>query len=231
MHDVAPLISPSQVEDILECSADDISNISTNGTTYNGLIVAGRLNMYRAVQQAEIYGGTLTGPSSVCPNSYYTFSVPDAEGASYNWSVTGATITTGQNSNFIGVSTGSSPTYVLVECTITVGNCSQTKARELYNGCGGGYFMSAYPNPTNSSHELNVSMSFVEDGSSSEVDGAEREEFSRIQYTLYNPYGREIREVVGGEEVTIDIQGLQPGFYTLRGVHQNVSLNERIEIR
>lgn len=49
MKDIHPGLSPAQARTFLKESADDISNISNNGTTYAGLIGSGRLNVYRAV--------------------------------------------------------------------------------------------------------------------------------------------------------------------------------------
>lgn len=74
---------------------------------------------------------TITAPDAVCANSNgNTASVPGQPGASYSWSVSGGTIASGQGTNSITWSSGSSSPAVIT-VTVSRGTCSKTCTKSV----------------------------------------------------------------------------------------------------
>ena len=235
MYDVFPYITPYQVKSFLECSADDISNISNNGTTYSGLIGAGRLNVFRAVQQVQIYVSSISGPQQLCSNQNVNYSVPIFSGATYHWIANGVTLYNGQGGNSILVNTGNSFNGGRVECTITVGNCFQVKSQTLrkdYNCGSGGYYMKVYPNPVSQSENLTIEMS-LESEDLDETSGGKRDKYNKsisVKYNLYDPFGQLIQSSTSSEKVQITTHRLRKGIYTIVAIYDKKTLRERVYI-
>jgi hypothetical protein len=71
-----------------------------------------------------IPNSTITAPSSVCPSSTgNTASVLTTGGASYNWTISGGTITAGQTAAAVSFTASASGSVVL-NCTVTASGCS-----------------------------------------------------------------------------------------------------------
>ena len=232
MYDISPFMTPQKAKWMLECSADDISGVSNNAS-YSHLMGSGRLNAYRAVQQAKIDADFMSGPSAVSSNATYNYSVPSYAGASYRWSVSGsnATLQSGQGTRSVNVGSGSSVSSYAVQCTITVGDCSQTKTK--VSSGGGGWLVSAYPNPTSGSN-LNIALernesstAITEKGSAVQTES----ELPEVEYMLYDPFGQTVRTTRGKGNASIDVRNLRKGFYTLRVVFDSESITQRIEVR
>ena len=68
----------------------------------------------------------ITGDTLVCESALVTYSVPSQTGVSYSWTVTGGTITSGQNTNSITIQWGTAGTGTIT-ATITNG-CGSTSA-------------------------------------------------------------------------------------------------------
>jgi hypothetical protein len=77
----------------------------------------------------------ITGPSPVCESisgSTATYSTPNIAGHTYTWTVTGGTITTGQNTNSVTVSwTAPGAATISVTETITAGGCTATVNKSI----------------------------------------------------------------------------------------------------
>ena len=68
--------------------------------------------------------GSITGPTAVCPNNTYNYSIPAPFPGTitYNWTVpAGATVTTGQGTNSVSVTMGNSTGQVCVTATDSCG--------------------------------------------------------------------------------------------------------------
>jgi hypothetical protein len=76
-----------------------------------------------AVTVNSFPSATVTAPAVVCANGGGTASVPSASGASYNWSVTNGSITSGQGTNIIAFAAGSSGS-VTVSASVTTNGCT-----------------------------------------------------------------------------------------------------------
>lgn len=230
MYHLYPNITPYQVEQFLECSADDISNVSNNGTTYNGLIGSGRLNVYRAVEQVKILLGSISGPIYVSPNNDYNYSVPYYSGVNYTWSVSGAaTLVYGQYSNSVYVRTASSASTYQVQCTIKKGDCSQTKSFVSFNDGNkvSSFQVKTYPNPTSGDFTAAVvEVQDVDDDSKNNDTGR-----ANARFELYDPFGQLVRSVQSRSQAQIQMANLKKGFYTLRVTRDNESIVQRIELR
>ncbi|KAA9338873.1 hypothetical protein [Adhaeribacter soli] len=81
------------------------------------------LTTFRATAKAGTIVGTVTlnaqagivGPEAICPNSVQTFTVPPLAGTTYQWTIpNGWTLTSGQGTNSITVTTNSTPGNVAV---------------------------------------------------------------------------------------------------------------------
>lgn len=157
--------------------------------------------------------GVISGPSTVCNGSSYTFSVTNVSGLTYTWTVpTTAQITSGAGTNSINVLWGSTVGYVNVTA---------------YNGCGGSNTsnkllafgtcriaaqgsvsnseldkLEAYPNPTMS----NVTLRFLSN------------DIAKYQLKLMDITGREVMsqngQVLEGENfIELNLNSMKSGIY------------------
>ena len=242
MLSVNPCLTPPQIEALITSPQNTNTVPNRNDPRWaSDLVGVGNLNAYKAVlaaQQGSIGGAEISGPIGVNPNTTYTYSLPYYAGASYSWTVSGAaTILSGQGSRSIYVRTASSFSSFEVRCTISKGGCSQTRSKVSFNDGGGGqgsFQVTAYPNPT--SGDLNILVDTENKNASQQVSAdttiqATSEELSECRFTLYDPFGREVRRVTGRGDAFIDTRNLKKGFYTLRVTHEAETVSQRIEVR
>ncbi len=104
----------------------------------------------------------VTGQSSICPNSIYTYTADVLGGYSssysYTWTYPSNWYINSQYQNTVTLQTPSSPNYGTVRVSIT--NCSGTSGYSgitVYprSGCGGRFF-SIYPNPASDNVTINI---------------------------------------------------------------------------
>jgi fibronectin-binding autotransporter adhesin len=69
----------------------------------------------------------ITAPGAVCAGAGMVASVPSQPGATYNWTVTNGTFTTGTASNSVGITAGASGN-VVVGVTVTIGSCATSNS-------------------------------------------------------------------------------------------------------
>jgi hypothetical protein len=109
---------------------------------------------------------TITGATSVNANQTVVYSVPLLTGATYNWTVpAGATITSGNNTNSITVDFGSTGGNISVSVTNNYGTGNTFDlpvsiiVTDLVDNQYSFNQISLYPNPSNSSFNLNLGQS------------------------------------------------------------------------
>ena len=85
-------------------------------------------NMVFTIQVIPFAGpGSIIGPTSVCPGAAANYSVSNIPGATYQWTITGGTQTSGGNTNAIGVQWGNTPgTYSITVVTTNNLGCTHT---------------------------------------------------------------------------------------------------------
>ena len=97
-----PALTPAQIEQIIKATTDPIAD----GGSYQGQLGTGRLNAYKAVSAAAM---DITGPSSICYGSSYTFSASNFvagctwdKSSNLNLSGSGNTVSVSASSNSSG---------------------------------------------------------------------------------------------------------------------------------
>ena len=226
MYSISPYMTPAKARNFLKCAADNISNVGDNSNYDLG---EGRLNVYKAVQQAQIDASLLSGPTTVCSNQYYTYSVPSFPGVTYRWvTSSGASIQSGQGTRSVSVLTSNTFSSFSVQCIISTGRCSQTKTKVSSNCAGGGWLVSAYPNPT--SEDLNVEMQRTTDETTDDYSSLIVEDLPETTFSLFDQFGQKVRSIRGRGKATLDIRSLKKGFYTLRVTYDEEVITKRIEV-
>ncbi len=229
MIEANPNMSVSRIKGYLECSSDDISSVSTNGSKFAGKIGKGRLNVYGAVQQALMDRNGISGPTTIGQNGSYSYSLPSYPGASYTWTAqgTGLTIQSGRTGNVLGVSTNSSFYGGRVECVLKAGRCTQTRSYTI-NGPRStlGYYSEVFPNPTSGDINVNIQHSDLE----ASVESKNTNQLVQYKYILFDRYAKPVAQQIGGSSAAIRTDGLPSGLYTLKIVSPTSSISQQVVI-
>ncbi len=154
---------------------------------------------------------TISGNTSVCENSLETYSVTSQTGATYNWTVTGGTISSGQGTNSINVLWGTAGTGT-VSLTITNG-CGST-TNNINVNITGSPTISAITGNTNVCVGNNQTYSVTNNSGSS--------------YTWTLTGGGTITSGAGTNSITIN--WTTQGVYTLKVVETNGCGSDSTEI-
>jgi PKD repeat protein len=95
---------------------------NTNNCTTNSSI---NITLINAISPA------ISGLTTVCSNGIQSYSCSAIIGASYLWSITGGTITSGQGTTTVGVNWGNGTTGTLSETTTLSASCSGTDTKNI----------------------------------------------------------------------------------------------------
>lgn len=110
-------------------------NVTWNAAGPGSITVVGSNGVCSSSSVTSIFVNTaptvvITGSSAVCTGGSSNYVVSPLAGATYNWTITGGSITAGAGTNFITVSWGAAPGSGNVSVTVTNGStsCATTKS-------------------------------------------------------------------------------------------------------
>jgi len=176
----------------------------TTTTTYFAEATSGGKTSFRNYVKVTVNpspNANISGPISVIENLTYSYSVPSTAGATYNWSVTGGTITSGAGTNSIMVQWGS-PGTGTVNVTVTLGTCPKSSNMNVTINMATGinnngiFETKIYPNPVQDKVYIQINQT--------------------AQAILYDLYGRQLFSKwlnIGNNE--LDMSGMPKGTYML----------------
>ena len=167
----------------------------------------------------EIPQPVISGDEFVYQNTTHVYSSPDHAGATYDWSVTGGTIDSGQGTNEITVIWGAPGTGYVNLTETSADECEGIATELIVNidpvGVTESFIneISLYPNPAG--ELLNIEMYSVKD--------------ANISIQLVNQIGqivvnRSENLSSGNNKITINTSNLQNGYYTLKLISADGSL-------
>jgi PKD repeat protein len=163
-----------------------------------------------------------SGITSVCKNQEMTYITTDNSGSSYNWAITGGTITSGQGSPEVTVLWGNTGTGTVSVTETSAQNCTGISPSQpvAINECTGllepnAKILDVYPNPA--TETLNIALN--------------TEFNSTFTISIYNQTGQVVAQfshinAIKTRTLSIDISALSPGVYTLRIGDENQTCNK-----